>query len=126
MGSLRFADRATVMAWRLWPRFALCGRAYPSARAGDPMSRNCQPMWGERESGGGSERSLIVRVFTQRIRLKIEPALSLVPLALAPPNGCWPTTAPVGLSLMLKVAAEDRRVSVGPAVAGRGLARGVS
>ncbi len=27
------------------------------------------------------------------------PALSLVPEALAPPNGCWPTTAPVGLSL---------------------------
>ena len=29
-----------------------------------------------------------------------EPALSLVPLARAPPNGCCPTTAPVGLSLM--------------------------
>ena len=28
------------------------------------------------------------------------PALSLVPEARAPPNGCWPTTAPVGLSLM--------------------------
>ena len=28
------------------------------------------------------------------------PALSSVPLALAPPNGCWPTIAPVGLSLM--------------------------
>ena len=27
------------------------------------------------------------------------PALSLVPDARAPPNGCWPTTAPVGLSL---------------------------
>ena len=28
------------------------------------------------------------------------PALSLVPDALAPPNGCCATTAPVGLSLM--------------------------
>jgi hypothetical protein len=43
---------------------------------------------------------LIARAFTHRIRLKIDPALSLVPLARAPPNGCCPTTAPVGLSLM--------------------------
>ena len=32
-------------------------------------------------------------------RFSFEPALSLVPDARAPPNGCWPTTAPVGLSL---------------------------
>ena len=44
--------------------------------------------------------SLIVLVETQRMRLKIEPALSLVPDALAPPNGCCPTTAPDGLSLI--------------------------
>ena len=43
--------------------------------------------------------SLIVRGDTQRIRFHIEPALSFVPDARAPPNGCWPTTAPVGLSL---------------------------
>ena len=35
----------------------------------------------------------------QRSRFIHEPALSLVPLAREPPNGCWPTTAPVGLSL---------------------------
>ncbi|SKZ41302.1 Uncharacterised protein [Mycobacteroides abscessus subsp. abscessus] len=42
----------------------------------------------------------MVRVDVQRIRFAFEPALSLVPDARAPPNGCWPTTAPVGLSLM--------------------------
>ena len=45
------------------------------------------------------EVSLIVRGETQRIRFQIEPALSFVPDAREPPNGCWPTTAPVGLSL---------------------------
>ena len=34
----------------------------------------------------------------QRTRLRLEPALSFVPEARAPPKGCWPTTAPVGLS----------------------------
>jgi hypothetical protein len=47
---------------------------------------------------GGTKVSLIARE-VQRIRLASEPALSLVPEARAPPNGCWPTTAPVGLSL---------------------------
>jgi hypothetical protein len=42
----------------------------------------------------------MARADTHLIRLKTEPALSSVPLAVAPPNGCWPTTAPVGLSLM--------------------------
>ena len=42
----------------------------------------------------------MVRGVTQRIRLIIDPALSLVPDPLEPPNGCCPTTAPVGLSLM--------------------------
>ena len=36
----------------------------------------------------------------QRSKLRGPPALSLVPDALAPPNGCWATAAPVGLSLM--------------------------
>ena len=40
----------------------------------------------------------MLRGETQRSRFSIEPALSFVPLARAPPNGCWPTTAPVGLS----------------------------
>ena len=39
------------------------------------------------------------RVLVHRSRFCIEPALSLVPEARPPPNGCWPTTAPVGLSL---------------------------
>jgi hypothetical protein len=43
---------------------------------------------------------LIDRALIQRTRLSLEPALSFVPDARAPPNGCWPTTAPVGLSLM--------------------------
>ena len=49
---------------------------------------------------GGTKFSLIVRGETQRYKFKIDPALSLVPEALAPPNGCCPTTAPVGLSLI--------------------------
>jgi hypothetical protein len=36
----------------------------------------------------------------QRNKFNGEPALSFVPEALAPPNGCCPTTAPVGLSLI--------------------------
>jgi hypothetical protein len=49
---------------------------------------------------GGTNVSLMVRGETQRMRLCQEPALSFVPLARAPPKGCCPTTAPVGLSLM--------------------------
>ena len=51
-------------------------------------------------SRGGLNVSLIVLALTQRTRLSFDPALSFVPDDLAPPNGCWPTTAPVGLSLM--------------------------
>ena len=47
----------------------------------------------------GTNVSLIVRAEVQRSRFCGEPALSLVPEARAPPKGCWPTTAPVGLSL---------------------------
>lgn len=53
---------------------------------------------GYRQSFGGARFSLIVRGLTQRMRLSMEPALSLVPEARAPPKGCRPTTAPVGLS----------------------------
>jgi hypothetical protein len=58
-----------------------------------------QPRKGYRQSPGGTKFSLIVRGETQRRRLRIEPALSFVPLARPPPKGCWLTTAPVGLSL---------------------------
>ena len=49
---------------------------------------------------GGLNVSFIERGETQRRRLSGLPALSFVPLPRAPPNGCCPTTAPVGLSLM--------------------------
>ena len=49
---------------------------------------------------GAANVSLMARGETQRIRFRMLPALSLVPDPRAPPNGCWPTTAPVGLSLM--------------------------
>src|SRR5215213_9082226 len=57
-------------------------------------------MKGYVKSRGGANVSLIVRALTQRTRFSFEPALSFVPDPRAPPNGCWPTTAPVGLSLM--------------------------
>ena len=56
-------------------------------------------MCGYRYAVGGTNVSLIVRGDAQRSRFSGEPALSLVPEARAPPNGCCPTTAPVGLSL---------------------------
>jgi hypothetical protein len=49
---------------------------------------------------GGTNVSLIVRAETHRNRFRKLPALSFVPEPRAPPNGCCPTTAPVGLSLM--------------------------
>ncbi len=48
---------------------------------------------------GGTKVSLMVRVEIHLIKFSAEPALSLVPDAREPPNGCWPTTAPLGLSL---------------------------
>ena len=50
--------------------------------------------------GDGTRVALRVRGDSQRMRFCGAPALSLVPDARAPPNGCCPTTAPVGLSLM--------------------------
>src|SRR5262249_46449391 len=58
------------------------------------------PMNGYPSFVGGTKFSLMVLGLVQRTRLKMLPALSLVPDARLPPNGCWPTTAPVGLSLM--------------------------
>jgi hypothetical protein len=49
---------------------------------------------------GALNVSLMVRVLTHRVRFNFDPALSFVPDARAPPKGCCPTTAPVGLSFM--------------------------
>ena len=57
-------------------------------------------MNGYPQSCGMSSVRFTERGLIHRSRLSGPPALSLVPLALAPPNGCWATTAPVGLSLM--------------------------
>ena len=51
-------------------------------------------------AGEGEKVSFTEWALTQRIIFKVVPALSLVPEARAPPKGCWPTTAPVHLSLM--------------------------
>lgn len=45
----------------------------------------------------GTNSSLIDLPLTNLVNSPMLPALSLVPLALAPPNGCCPTTAPVDL-----------------------------
>ena len=49
--------------------------------------------------------TLTDRGLRKRIEFQTVPILSLVPDARAPPNGCWPTTAPVGLSLMVRLPA---------------------
>ena len=43
--------------------------------------------------------SLMLLALIKRQKMLTLPALSFVPLALAPPKGCWPTTAPVHFSL---------------------------
>jgi hypothetical protein len=43
----------------------------------------------------GSVSSFIDLMLTNRDKMAADPALSLVPEARAPPNGCCPTTAPV-------------------------------
>lgn len=48
----------------------------------------------------GPNSSFMLLMLTNRPMMAALPALSLVPDALAPPNGCWPTTAPVLLQLM--------------------------
>jgi hypothetical protein len=42
--------------------------------------------------------SFVARMDTHRLRFQSEVALSFVPDAREPPNGCRPTTDPVGLS----------------------------
>ena len=54
-------------------------------------------MCGYSRSRAFSKHSLMDWGDTKRCRYWAAPALSLVPEARAPPNGCWPTTAPVDL-----------------------------
>src|SRR5262249_8435092 len=63
-----------------------------------PKAQSPRAMNGYRKSVGGTKGSLMARGLTQRSRFSTLPALSFVPEARAPPKGCWPTTAPVGLS----------------------------
>ena len=87
----------------------LGGRRYGSRKANGDERRSHAGYWsqsyssamnGYLKSVGGAKVSFTVRALTQRTRFIFDPALSFVPDARAPPNGCWPTTAPVGLSLM--------------------------
>jgi hypothetical protein len=71
-----------------------------SRKTGQPVVFYLSSIYGYLKSVGETKFSLMVRGETHRIILIKEPALSLVPEPLAPPNGCWPTTAPVGLSLI--------------------------
>src|SRR5690606_30025736 len=72
---------------------------FPLSSPLSPLPSPVYPRYGYRQSTGGLPTSLIVRGDTQRYRLRMLPALSLVPDARPPPNGCCPTTAPVHLSL---------------------------
>ena len=71
-----------------------------TTRSIDQTPFHSAAMKGYRKSRGGERFSFTLRALTQRSRFIFDPALSFVPDALPPPNGCWPTTAPVGLSLM--------------------------
>ena len=57
------------------------------------------------------------------MRFILEPALSLVPEARAPPKGCCPTTAPVGLSLMYRLPAACRSAPIATRTAPRSRAK---
>src|SRR5258705_10837488 len=70
----------------------------PAPRQERPLQVSA--MNGYHGSRGGTKFSLTVRALVHRIKLSRLPALSLVPLARPPPKGCWPTTAPVGLSFL--------------------------
>src|SRR5690606_15263044 len=88
-----------------------------------PQANRGQPIEGYRQERGAAKVSLMVRGESQRIMFHMLPALSLVPLARLPPKGCWPTTAPVGLSLMEKLPAAKRRRSTAVATAERSSAK---
>ena len=63
-------------------------RAAQDRRACRRRRQSRLPGTGSGSPSGGTNVSLIVRGLTQRIRFHIEPALSFVPDARAPPNGC--------------------------------------
>src|SRR2546430_17410068 len=73
-------------------------REHQDGRPGAPGA-HASAMNGSLKLRGGTKVSFTARGLTQRIKLSRLPALSFVPLARAPPKGCCPTTAPVGLSL---------------------------
>ena len=110
-GSLQQRERRRDReARRCWAASSRRMRRRPAAqgavhRAADrPRLARRRPLAEAHVAGSGSRSagtnvSLIERGEVQRSRFAGAPALSLVPEARAPPNGCWPTTAPVGLSL---------------------------
>lgn len=52
------------------------------------------------DRGPADATRLTDRGLRKRMVFHTVPTLSLVPDALAPPKGCWPTTAPVGWELI--------------------------
>src|SRR5262249_30906558 len=91
------ADLCAMAAHRVTFRSAPPWRA---RQGPTPTDQGSDERYGYRQVVGGANVSLIARGDTQRTRFQSEPAWSFVPEARAPPNGCCPTTAPVGLSLM--------------------------
>jgi hypothetical protein len=102
VGEVGLAPQASLRAAALtrleWGAAVVACQAFRAVRAPRRLAHPIS-MCGYRWSVGGTNVSLIVRGEVHRSRFSGEPALSLVPEARAPPNGCWPTTAPVGLSL---------------------------
>lgn len=75
--------------------------AGPQSGPADPENlRQSSDRNGYLKSRGVAKHSFSVLMLIHLSRLKMEPALSLVPDALAPPKGWCPTVAPVVLSLM--------------------------
>ena len=67
----------------------------------EPVNGFCTPKQYEIFMGQVNEFERMIRESdTHLIKFKYEPALSFVPEARAPPKGCCPTTAPVGLSFI--------------------------
>jgi hypothetical protein len=92
-------DEAPWLAWSRGASVMLILRL-PSdpRRSKDGRRAYSASMNGYSNDRAGAKVSLMARGLIQRTRFRMEPALSFVPLARAPPKGCWPTTAPVGLS----------------------------
>jgi hypothetical protein len=63
---------------------------------------------------GGTKVSFPVRGTTQRMRFHNEPALSFVPLAREPPNGCWPDDRTRRLVVDVEVPAGVAELVVAP------------